>query len=146
MQNTRNLKQSRKNWLIMLVEATKIDLINHALQLLPKVEGILLPFSKIIRDSYKKRNEKSKKTFQKYFPRPPRKSNKNDKSPRLTSNLKHTNPVTKNIFKSRLKAAFTRQTNHFLSNFLFLVGQKTTNEKETLQILKARNPLFDKTI
>ena len=48
----------------MLVEATKIDLINHALQLLPKVEGILLPFSKIIRDS----DEKSKKTFQKYFP------------------------------------------------------------------------------
>ena len=80
MQSTRNLKQSRKNRLIMLVEATKIDLINHALQLLPKVEGILLPFSKIIRDSYKKRNEKSKKTFQKYFPRPPRKSNKNDKS------------------------------------------------------------------
>lgn len=62
----------------MLVEATKIDLINHALQLLPKVEGILLPFSKIIRDSYKKRNEKSK-NFQKYSPESPPKSNKNDK-------------------------------------------------------------------
>ena len=61
MQSTRNLKQSRKNRLIMLVEATKIELINQALQLLPKVEGILLPFSKIIRDSYKKRDEKSKK-------------------------------------------------------------------------------------
>lgn len=63
----------------MLVEATKIDLVNHALQLLPKVEGILLPFSKIIRDSYKKRDEKSKKTFQKYFPESLQKSNKNDK-------------------------------------------------------------------
>lgn len=79
MQSTRNLKQSRKNRLIMLVEATKIDLVNHALQLLPKVEGILLPFSKIIRDSYKKRDEKSKKTFQKYFPESLQKSNKNDK-------------------------------------------------------------------
>ena len=116
MQNTRNLKQSRKNRL-MLVEATKIDLINHALQLLPKVEGILLPFSKIIRDSYKKRNEKSKKKLSKVFPRisPKIKQKWQKLSPRLTSNLNHTNPVTKNIFKPRLKAAFTRQTNHFLS-------------------------------
>ena len=88
-----------------------------------------------------------KKPFKSIFPDLPENQTKMTKvSPRLTSNLKHTNPVTKNIFKSRLKAAFTRQTNHFLSNFLFLVGQKTTNEKETLQILKAGNPLFDKTI
>ena len=36
-------------------------------------------------------------------------------SPRLTSNLKHTNPATKNISKSQLKRAFTRQTTQFLS-------------------------------
>ena len=36
-------------------------------------------------------------------------------SPRLTSNLKHTNPATKNIFKSQLKRAFIRQTTQFLS-------------------------------
>ena len=54
----------------MLAEATKIDLMNHALQLIPKVEGTLSPFSKTLdemvlggRYSYKKGNEKSTKNL-----------------------------------------------------------------------------------
>ena len=58
----------------MFEEATKIDLMNHALQLLPKVEGTLSPFSKILdemvlggRDSYKKGSEKSTKNLSTVF-------------------------------------------------------------------------------